>query len=60
MAVKNWRRNTTSKNVSQDQLFNEISKLSYQFYVDRGYQSGNDMDDWLKAERIVKSRYNLD
>lgn len=57
MATKSWGRNS-SKKVSQDQLFNEITKLSYQFYIDRGYQPGNDMDDWLRAERIVKSRYN--
>ncbi|MCM8782570.1 MAG: DUF2934 domain-containing protein [Candidatus Omnitrophica bacterium] len=60
MAFKNTRRNTSTKRFSQDQLFNEIAKLAYQFYVDRGYQHGNDMDDWLRAERIVKARYNLD
>lgn len=59
MAVKNWRRSTNSK-VSQDKLCEEISKLAYQIYVDRGYQSGNDMDDWFRAEKIIKSRYNLD
>lgn len=56
----NNRRTTTSRKPSQDQLCNEISQLAYQFYVDRGYQSGSDMDDWLRAERIIKSRYNLD
>jgi len=23
-----------------------------------GYQSGNEMDDWFRAERIVKAKYN--
>jgi hypothetical protein len=41
-------------------MFDEIAKLAYQFYVDRGYQHGNDMEDWLRAERIVKARYNAD
>lgn len=58
--TRNNRRTTTSKKISQDQLFDEITQLAYQFYVDRGYQTGNDMDDWLKAERIVKSKYSLD
>lgn len=52
-------RHTSSKKASQDQIANEVAKLAYQFYVDRGYQNGNDMDDWLRAERIVKSKYNL-
>ena len=55
-----FRRSMTSKKMSNDQLMDEIAKLAYQFYVDRGYQSGNEMDDWLRAERIVKARYNLD
>ncbi|MCX5716348.1 MAG: DUF2934 domain-containing protein [Candidatus Omnitrophica bacterium] len=59
MAIKSFRRNST-KRASQDQLNSEVTQLAYQMYVDRGYQSGNDMDDWLKAERIVKARYNLD
>ena len=58
--ARTWGRNSTSKKLSQDQLFNEVAKLAYQFYVDRGYQSGNELDDWLRAERIVKARYNMD
>ena len=60
MAFRNNRRNTTGKRVSPEQLTNEISQLAYQYYVDSGYQSGSDMDNWLKAERTIKSRYNLD
>jgi hypothetical protein len=59
MALRNTRRTTTSKRTAQDQLFNEISKLAYQFYVDRGYQTGNETDDWLRAERIIKAKYNI-
>ena len=60
MALKTFNRRATSKRVSQEQLWNEVSKLAYQFYVDRGYTNGNDQDDWLRAERIVKARYNID
>jgi len=59
MATKSWGKGT-SKKLSKDQVLEEISKLAYQFYVDRGYQSGNEMDDWFRAERIVKAKYNLD
>lgn len=61
MALRNFnRRTTTSKKLSQDQLFDEITKLAYEFYVDRSYQHGNDTEDWLRAERIVKAKFNLD
>jgi len=60
MALKTFNRRATSKKVSQEQLWDETSKLAYQFYVDRGYTNGNDNDDWLRAERIVKARYNID
>jgi hypothetical protein len=59
MALRNFNKRSTKKS-SNDQLFNEITKLAYQFYIDRGYQHGNDMEDWLRAERIVRARYNID
>ena len=34
----------------------EVTRLSYQFYVERGYQHGHDVEDWLRAEEIVRSR----
>ena len=60
MAFRNNKRTTSTRRVSPEQLCNEISQLAYQYYVDSGYQNGNEMDNWLKAERIIKSRYNLD
>lgn len=36
----------------------EIQKLSYQFFVERGYEHGHDQEDWLRAEAIVRSRRN--
>ncbi len=59
MALRNFNRRSSKKS-SNDELFNEITKLAYQFYVDRGYSHGNDMEDWIRAERIVKARYNID
>jgi len=34
----------------------EIERLAYKFFVDRGYEHGHDQEDWLKAEAIVRNR----
>lgn len=34
----------------------EIQKLAYKFFLDRGCQHGHDRADWLRAEAIVKGR----
>lgn len=46
---------TTSSTKSQG-INDEIGKLAYQFFVERGYKHGHDQEDWLRAERIVKAR----
>jgi hypothetical protein len=35
----------------------EIARLAYQFYEARGRQDGQDVDDWLSAERELKHHY---
>lgn len=34
----------------------EVQKLAYQFFVNRGYKHGHDKEDWSKAEQIVRNR----
>ena len=34
----------------------EIQRLAYQFFVERGYHHGHHEEDWLRAEAIVRSR----
>ena len=34
-------------------LHGEVAKTAYDFYVKRGMINGNDLEDWLKAEKIV-------
>lgn len=34
----------------------EIAKLAYQFFVERGCQHGHDREDWLRAEAAFKNR----
>jgi len=50
---------TTRRNVSQDDLLNKIQQRAYYIYEKRGYSNGNDIADWLEAERQVKSELNI-
>ncbi len=34
----------------------EVTKLAYKFYAERGYQHGHDQEDWLKAEAAVGTK----
>jgi hypothetical protein len=36
----------------------EVAKLAYSYFVERGYQHGYAEEDWLRAERELKSRIN--
>ncbi len=53
MAKINSRTNSTK---SSQGTCDEIAKLAYQFFVERGHQDGHDQEDWYRAERIVKAR----
>jgi hypothetical protein len=35
----------------------EIARLAYHFYETRGRCEGNDLDDWLSAERELEQHY---
>jgi hypothetical protein len=35
----------------------EVARLAYQFYEKRGRLDGNDVDDWLGAERELRRHY---
>lgn len=34
----------------------EIARLAYELYLGRGGADGNDVEDWLEAERRLKGR----
>jgi hypothetical protein len=53
-------RDNSKPRKSLNEVRDEIGKLAYQFYVDRGSKPGHSMDDWLRAERIVKAKYNIE
>jgi Protein of unknown function (DUF2934) len=47
----------TRKNLVPINLEEEIRRRAYELYVERGSTPGNESEDWLTAEREVRSRY---
>ena len=43
--------------VTERDLNEEIAKVAYDLYKQRGMVPGNDFDDWVKAESLVRDRY---
>jgi hypothetical protein len=51
------RTTTNSKTMSsRTDTAEQIRKKAYELYEKRGRKSGNAMNDWLEAERIVKQK----
>ena len=46
----------TSVSIPQDQLTDIIRKKAYELYEKRGKNSGQDMNNWLEAERLIKQK----
>lgn len=42
----------------RDPSFEEIAEAAYRRYLSRGGGHGRDFDDWLEAERDLRSRSN--
>ena len=55
-----WSNNKTFSNAStsipQDQLTDMIRKKAYELYEKRGKKLGQDMNNWLEAERMIKQK----
>lgn len=51
-------RTTTKKSraAAQQPTSEAIASLAYQLYIQRGRVDGSHVEDWLEAERILKSR----
>jgi sRNA-binding carbon storage regulator CsrA len=43
-----------ARRVSREEFMQLVQKKSYELYEKRGCQPGNDLEDWLNAERLVK------
>jgi len=37
-------------------FYNEIAKVAYELYEKSGYIHGRELNNWLEAERIVRTR----
>ena len=48
--------NNSSTSIPQDQLTDMIRKKAYELYEKRGKKSGQDMANWLEAERLIKQK----
>lgn len=48
------------KNLVPINLEEEIRRRAYEIYVERGSTPGNENEDWLTAEREVRSRYQAE
>lgn len=45
------------KNVVPINLEEEIRRRAYEIFAERGQAPGNEREDWLRAEREVRARY---
>jgi Protein of unknown function (DUF2934) len=41
-------------NASTNETWHRIATKAYELHEQRGYLDGHDLDDWLKAEAIIK------
>lgn len=49
------RNSSTSRNMPSSE---EISQLAFRLYESRGWQHGNDVEDWLRAEQELVTSYS--
>ena len=55
MARISTKTGTSTTSCSQKEMTDLIAKKAYDLYVKSGYKPGHDLDNWVKAEKIVKS-----
>lgn len=53
LTKKTTTKKSTTKKTGKDDLFSLIEKKAYEFYQERGYDHGEDQNDWYKAEKVV-------
>ena len=49
-------KQTQGDGITTPPTFDQIAKAAYHRYLQRGGQDGHDFDDWLDAERSLRSR----
>ena len=48
-----WGKSSSQSSQNQQE---QIQQLAYQFYVERGYENGHDLEDWARAEAVIKNK----
>ncbi|MEK6733391.1 MAG: DUF2934 domain-containing protein [Candidatus Omnitrophota bacterium] len=46
--------NNNEERVSREEFMQLVQQKAYELYEKRGCKQGNDLEDWLNAERLVK------
>jgi len=47
---------SSNPTMTNDDVRKLVEKKAYELYEKRGKKAGHSMDDWLEAERIIKSK----
>jgi hypothetical protein len=45
--------------ISREEFMQLVQKKAYDIYEERGCKTGNDLEDWLNAERLVKEELGV-
>ncbi len=56
MSARIWLRNQRTDVQDPPCEQDEVARVAYQLYEERSREDGHDLEDWLKAEAIVKQR----
>lgn len=55
MAKRSNKTRASATSCSQKDISDLIAKKAYDLYVKSGCKPGRDLDNWVKAEKIVKA-----
>ncbi len=58
VSIKKLKMKSTP-NVNLQNFLDEVRKRAYEIFLQRGATYGNDLDDWLKAEKEIKQKYGI-
>ncbi len=51
------RQNSAPQSIKQEPIdYQAVERVAYGLFEKRGREDGHDMEDWLKAEAIVRQR----
>ncbi|MDH5683881.1 MAG: DUF2934 domain-containing protein [candidate division WOR-3 bacterium] len=56
---KTAQKPKTERKISADEFIARVRMKAYELYEKRGFSHGQDLDDWLEAERIVKKELGI-